>query len=148
MCMNRSEELRKLAFFLTKPQSVAPVKQFNPILRKSLRHFLKLPIELDLNCILAHPFHQTFLIIHFNHRTCMNNANTVTQLLSLFNIMSGQKDGDALAICFFKKIPQSIAQLKIKASGGLIKNQNFRFMHEGASDQKPPLQTAGELSKI
>ena len=73
-------------------------------------------------------------------------ADPVTESLSFFHIMSGQKNRQILLVQLFQKIPHLPAGQGIHAGCRLIQKQNLRFCQQSTADHELSFHAAGQLS--
>ncbi|AZD59734.1 hypothetical protein C4K18_1750 [Pseudomonas chlororaphis subsp. aurantiaca] len=77
----------------------------------------------------------------------VDDADVAAQLLSLFQVMGGEDDGDAFLIQFGEEAPHRTTQLDIHASGWFVEDQQARFVHQGPGDHQPALHAAGQRAR-
>ena len=62
------------------------------------------------------------------------------------HVMRGDEEGDALAGELEEQIPQRAAGDRIDAGGGLVEEDDFRRVNDGAGEGEPLFPPAGELA--
>ncbi|MNN54343.1 hypothetical protein D3C81_1691560 [compost metagenome] len=77
----------------------------------------------------------------------VDDADVAAQLLSLFQVMGGEDDGDAFLVQLGEEAPHRTAQLDIDARGRLVENQQARLVDQGAGDHQPALHAAGQRTR-
>ena len=63
-------------------------------------------------------------------------------MLRLVHVVGGQHQGDALRLQPVQPVPQGVAGLGVQPGGGLVEEQQFRFVDERAGDRQPALHAA------
>ena len=119
-------------------------RQLQPIGGQLCRDLLHRLEKFNAKLFFAHPRHQGRCVFNQENFTAIDHSDTVGNRLSLFDVMGGQNNGDALPFELGDRVPHIFAQLDIHASGWLIQKQDLWLMGQGLSDQNPALHPTGQ----
>ncbi|MNP01486.1 hypothetical protein D3C76_933040 [compost metagenome] len=78
----------------------------------------------------------------------VDDADVAAQLLSLFQIMGGEDDGDAFLVQLGEEAPHRTAQLDIDPGGRLVENQQARLMDQRPGNHQPTLHAPGQRTRL
>ncbi|MNM11475.1 hypothetical protein D3C81_216370 [compost metagenome] len=78
----------------------------------------------------------------------VDDADVAAQLLSLFQVVGGEDDGDALLVQLGEEAPHRAAQLDIHPGGGFVQDQQTRFVDQCAGNHQTPLHAAGQRTRL
>ncbi len=74
----------------------------------------------------------------------VHHHQPVAQLLGLVHVVRGQDQRDAALLEPEQPVPHHVPGLRVQAGGGLVENQDLRFVDERAGDGQAALQAAGQ----
>ena len=74
----------------------------------------------------------------------IDDGDTLAQLVGFFHVMGGQDNGDPTLLKFADDVPQCQTRLRIEACTGLIQEEHFGIVGDGASDLDPLREAAGK----
>ncbi|MNH13041.1 hypothetical protein D3C79_726000 [compost metagenome] len=77
----------------------------------------------------------------------VDDADVAAQLLSLFQVMGGEDDGDALLVQLGQKTPHRAAQFDIHTRRRLVEDQQARLMDQRPGNHQAPLHAARQRTR-
>jgi len=78
----------------------------------------------------------------------VDDGEAVAECVSLFHVVCGEDDGDALCAESLDGVPHGDAALGIEAGAGLVEEEDFGMMGDGARDLKALGEAAAEGLRI
>ena len=84
------------------------------------------------------------LFLHHHDLALVDHPDAVGHFLGLFDVVSGEDNGDALFAQATNHRPHVAPQFHVNAGGRFVEEQNSRFVSERLGDQNAPLHAAGQ----
>jgi len=155
----RMPALRRSPSRLVMPVALAPrvviigelaavFRQHQAIGRERGRDGLELVLQMQRQALLAELLHQVGLVLHQDDFALVDDADAVGHLLGLFDVMRGEDDGNAGGAQLPHHFPHALAQLDVDARGGLVQEQDLRFMRQRLGDHHAALHAAGQRDDL
>ena len=81
----------------------------------------------------------------FRHDPALvHDDEPVAELLGLVHVVRGEDQRDALFLEPEQAVPEDVPRLRVKAGGGLVKQQDAGLVDERTRDGQAPLHAAGQ----
>ncbi|MNR22869.1 hypothetical protein D3C85_1398490 [compost metagenome] len=77
----------------------------------------------------------------------VDDADVAAQLLSLFQIMGGEDDGDAFLVQLGEEAPHRATQFDVHAGGGLVEDQQAWLVYQRPGNHQATLHAARQRAR-
>ncbi len=112
-----------------------------------VRHRVQRLAQVQHEGLGVHPAQQAAHAVTLGDAPTIDDGDVAAQRLRLFQVVRGQDDGRAAVIDLAQELPHRAADLDIHAGGGLIQDQQPRFMHQRPRDHQAALHATGEAAR-